>query len=66
MKCTFAIRQMAYGAVPDALDEYLQMGATTARWSWENCPTAFNAQFYRGDHEPDPFILFEAIASNDL
>ncbi|GKC94769.1 hypothetical protein Tco_1160211, partial [Tanacetum coccineum] len=26
MKCTFAIRQMAYGAVPDSLDEYLQMG----------------------------------------
>ncbi|GKE60432.1 hypothetical protein Tco_1510799, partial [Tanacetum coccineum] len=33
MKCTFAIRQMAYGAVPDALDEYLQMGATTSRKS---------------------------------
>ncbi|GJU29895.1 ALP1-like protein [Tanacetum coccineum] len=31
MKCTFAIRQMAYGAVPDALDKYLQMGATTTR-----------------------------------
>ncbi|GKC63788.1 ALP1-like protein [Tanacetum coccineum] len=31
MKCTSAIRQMAYGAVPDSLDEYLQMGATTAR-----------------------------------
>ncbi|GKA73760.1 ALP1-like protein [Tanacetum coccineum] len=32
-KCTSAILQMAYGAVPDALDEYLQMGATTARKS---------------------------------
>nr|GEV63983.1 retrovirus-related Pol polyprotein from transposon TNT 1-94 [Tanacetum cinerariifolium] len=31
MKCTFAIRQMAYRAVPYSLDEYLQMGATTAR-----------------------------------
>ncbi|GJZ05353.1 ALP1-like protein [Tanacetum coccineum] len=31
MKCTSAIRQMAYEAVPDARDEYLQMGATTAR-----------------------------------
>nr|GEY86900.1 hypothetical protein [Tanacetum cinerariifolium] len=31
MKCTSAIRQMAYGAVPDSLDGYLQMGATTAR-----------------------------------
>ncbi|GJX13427.1 putative nuclease HARBI1, partial [Tanacetum coccineum] len=88
MKCTSAIRQMAYGAVPDSLDEYLQMGATTARdslrifckhgfpgmlgsidctdWPWTNCPVAFKAQFSRGDHEPDPFILLEAIASNDL
>ncbi|GJU98112.1 ALP1-like protein [Tanacetum coccineum] len=31
MKCTFAIRQMAYEVVPDALDEYMQMGATLAR-----------------------------------
>ncbi|GKC61834.1 ALP1-like protein [Tanacetum coccineum] len=117
MKCTSAIRQMAYGAVPDSLDEYLQMGATTARdslrifckvimnlygeeflrkptytdieklyayhnekhgfpgmlgsidctnWPWANCPVAFKAQFSRGDHGPDPFILLEAIASNDL
>ncbi|GKC95288.1 ALP1-like protein [Tanacetum coccineum] len=33
MKFTSAIRQMAYGAVPNVLDEYLQMGATTARKS---------------------------------
>ncbi|GJV76142.1 hypothetical protein Tco_1507726 [Tanacetum coccineum] len=26
MKCTSAIRQIAYGAVPDALDEYMQIG----------------------------------------
>ncbi|GKE78811.1 hypothetical protein Tco_1544931 [Tanacetum coccineum] len=31
MKCTSAIRQMAYGAIPDALDEYLRMGETIAR-----------------------------------
>ncbi|GJV19660.1 ALP1-like protein [Tanacetum coccineum] len=31
MKCTFAVHQLAYGCVPDFLDEYLQMGATTAR-----------------------------------
>ncbi|GJS33462.1 ALP1-like protein [Tanacetum coccineum] len=117
MKCTSAIRQMTYGAVPDALDEYSQMGATTARkslqmfckaimelygeeflrnptftnlkklyayheeknvfpgilgsidctdWSWKNCPVAYRAQYSRGDHGPDPFILLEAIASNDL
>ncbi|GKB35635.1 ALP1-like protein [Tanacetum coccineum] len=33
MNCTSAIRQMAYGAVSDALDEYMKMGATTARKS---------------------------------
>ncbi|GJW83003.1 ALP1-like protein [Tanacetum coccineum] len=105
------------GSVPDSLDEYLQMGATTARkslrifckvimnlygeellrkptytdmekiyarhdkkhgfpemlgsidcthWPWANCPVAYRAQFSKGDHRPDPFILLEAIASNDL
>ncbi|GKD67007.1 ALP1-like protein [Tanacetum coccineum] len=117
MKCTSTIRQMAYGSILDALDEYMQMAATTARqslvafctavmelygeeflrkltytdiekfyarhdekhgftgmigiiectgWSCENWPIAFKAQFYLGDHETDPFILFEAIASQDL
>nr|GEX14699.1 hypothetical protein [Tanacetum cinerariifolium] len=33
MKCAFAIRQLAYGSVPDSLDEYMQMGATTAHKS---------------------------------
>ncbi|GJX75542.1 ALP1-like protein [Tanacetum coccineum] len=31
MKYTLAVRQLAYGCVPDSLDEYLLMGATTAR-----------------------------------
>ncbi|GJR75317.1 ALP1-like protein [Tanacetum coccineum] len=31
MKCTCAIRQLAYGVTPDSLDEYLQMGNHTAR-----------------------------------
>nr|GEV19053.1 hypothetical protein [Tanacetum cinerariifolium] len=31
MKCTSAIRQLAYDTVPDALDEYLQMGNATSR-----------------------------------
>lgn len=30
-KCTSSIRQLAYGVNPDALDEYLQMNATTIR-----------------------------------
>ncbi|GJW92908.1 ALP1-like protein [Tanacetum coccineum] len=116
-ECTSAIRQLAYGCVPDSLDEYLQKGATTARkclenfckvimnlygeeflrkptytdieklyvyhnekhgfprmlgsidctdCSWANCPAAFKAQFSKGDHGPYPFILLEAIASQDL
>ncbi|GKA93621.1 ALP1-like protein [Tanacetum coccineum] len=35
-------------------------------WPWANCPVAFRAQFSRGDHGPDPFILLKVIASNDL
>nr|GEY92612.1 ribosomal protein [Tanacetum cinerariifolium] len=48
--------------------ENLQYNEKTFRehWSWENCPVAFKAQFCRGDHDPDSFILLEAIASNDL
>nr|GEZ68226.1 protein ALP1-like [Tanacetum cinerariifolium] len=31
MKCTTAIRQLAYGTTPDAFDEYLQMSKRTVR-----------------------------------
>ncbi|GKB04405.1 ALP1-like protein [Tanacetum coccineum] len=37
-----------------------------ANWPWANCPVAYRAQFCRGDHGSDPFILLEAILSNDL
>ncbi|GJS83456.1 reverse transcriptase domain-containing protein [Tanacetum coccineum] len=68
IKCTSAIRQLAYGTIPDALDEYLQMGNATSRqyWAWFGCPIAHKAQYCKRDHGPDPFILLEAIASNDL
>nr|GEZ74395.1 protein ALP1-like [Tanacetum cinerariifolium] len=117
MKCTSVVRQLAYGCVPNSLDEYLQMGAITAcgslrifckvimnlygeeflrkptytdmkklyayhnekygfprmlesidciDWPWENCPVAFKSQFCMGDHGSDPFILLEAVASNNL
>nr|GEX68476.1 putative nuclease HARBI1 [Tanacetum cinerariifolium] len=56
---------MAYGSVPDSLDEYMQMGATTTRKSLQIF-FAFRAQFSKGYHGPYPFILLEAIASNDL
>nr|GEX41039.1 hypothetical protein [Tanacetum cinerariifolium] len=31
--CTFAIRQLTYNTVPEALDEYFHMSATTSRAS---------------------------------
>ncbi|GKD94519.1 hypothetical protein Tco_1374356, partial [Tanacetum coccineum] len=37
VKCTSAIRQLAYGVVPDFLDEYLQIGDKTSR----DCLMAF-------------------------
>nr|GEU29965.1 hypothetical protein [Tanacetum cinerariifolium] len=33
LKCTFIILQLAYDTVPDALDEYLQIGQATSRLS---------------------------------
>nr|GEX86783.1 hypothetical protein [Tanacetum cinerariifolium] len=72
MKCTFAVRQLAYGCVPDSLDEYLQIVRQLAYGCVPDSLdeylqiVAFKAQFCRGDHGPDPFILLEAIASNDL
>lgn len=35
-------------------------------WPWENCLHALKAQFCRGDHRKTPFILLEAISSQDL
>ncbi|GJW81110.1 WAT1-related protein isoform X1 [Tanacetum coccineum] len=34
VKCTSAIRQLAYVDVPDSLDEYLQIGEKTSRDCW--------------------------------
>ncbi|GKC60391.1 ribonuclease H-like domain-containing protein [Tanacetum coccineum] len=78
MKCTCAIRQLAYGVTPDSLDEYLQMGNHCARdcldfftiidcmhWEWRNCPKAWHGQFARGDKKY-PTIMLEAVASYDL
>ncbi|GJW07352.1 putative nuclease HARBI1 isoform X2 [Tanacetum coccineum] len=117
VKCTSAIRQLAYAVVPDSLDQYLQIGEKTSRdclmhfydgvielygeeylrrptqtdveklyafhenkhgfpgmigsidytkWPWAQCPQAYRAQFSRGDSGSEPFILLEAVASQDL
>ncbi|GJT53252.1 retrovirus-related pol polyprotein from transposon TNT 1-94 [Tanacetum coccineum] len=81
MKCTSTFHQLAYDSVPDALDKYLQMGVKTSRDALQafykvvmdlyggelaDYPNAYGAQYCRGDHEPHPFILLEALASQDL
>ncbi|GJV84868.1 ALP1-like protein [Tanacetum coccineum] len=35
-------------------------------YEWFSCPYAFKAQYVRRDHGPNPFILLEAVASQDL
>nr|GEW54575.1 hypothetical protein [Tanacetum cinerariifolium] len=35
-------------------------------WEWFSCLYAFKAQYVRSDHGPNPFILLEAVASQDL
>ncbi|GKB27081.1 ALP1-like protein isoform X1 [Tanacetum coccineum] len=36
------------------------------KWPWAQCPQAYRAQFSRGDSGSEPFILLEAVASQDL
>nr|GEV73418.1 retrovirus-related Pol polyprotein from transposon TNT 1-94 [Tanacetum cinerariifolium] len=45
LKCTSAIHQLAYDTVPDALNEYLQMGHATARLSLEQFCTSVMSIF---------------------
>ncbi|GKD44105.1 ALP1-like protein isoform X1 [Tanacetum coccineum] len=35
-------------------------------WEWFGCPYAFKGQYVRRDHGPNPFILLEVVASQDL
>nr|GEZ36694.1 hypothetical protein [Tanacetum cinerariifolium] len=35
-------------------------------WEWFGCPYAFKALYVRRDHGPNPFILLEVVASQDL
>ncbi|GJT68250.1 ALP1-like protein isoform X1, partial [Tanacetum coccineum] len=74
LKCTSAIRQLAYGVHADFLDEYMQINDRTSRTAldhfcqaeWFGCPYAFKAHYVRRDHGPNPFILLEAVKSQDL
>nr|GEV78357.1 hypothetical protein [Tanacetum cinerariifolium] len=35
-------------------------------WEWFDCPYSFKAQYVRRNHGPNPFILLEVVASQDL
>ncbi|GKE36528.1 ALP1-like protein isoform X1 [Tanacetum coccineum] len=35
-------------------------------WEWFDFPYDFKGKYFRGDYGPKPFILLEAIASQDL
>ncbi|GKA51748.1 ALP1-like protein [Tanacetum coccineum] len=117
LKCTSAIRQLAYDVHVDFLDEYMQISERTSRtaldhfcqavmniygpdflrkptvtdieklclhheekhgfsrmlgsldctdWEWFSCLYAFKAHYVRRDHGSNPFILLEAVVSQDL
>ncbi|GJS56894.1 ALP1-like protein isoform X1 [Tanacetum coccineum] len=85
LKCTSAIRQLAYGVHADFLDEYMQISERTSRTALDHfCQAVMNiygpdflrkptvtdieklSHYVRRDHGSDPFILLEAVASQDL
>nr|GEV07068.1 hypothetical protein [Tanacetum cinerariifolium] len=76
LKCTFAIRQVTYVDVPDALVEYLQIGEKTSRsslntllhvsWTYMERGIWKGLLIPMGDHGLDSLILLEAVASQDL
>ncbi|XP_021719320.1 uncharacterized protein LOC110686994 [Chenopodium quinoa] len=56
-KCTAAIRMLAYGTSPDAMDEYLRIGETTSRKALQHfCQgviTHFEAEYLRSPTNED-------------
>ncbi|XP_021766272.1 uncharacterized protein LOC110730755 [Chenopodium quinoa] len=56
-KCTAAIRMLAYGTCPDAMDEYLRIGKTTSRLALQHfCHgviTHFEAEYLRSPTDED-------------
>ena len=56
-KCTAAIRMLAYGVAPDAVDEYIRMGQTTSRKSMQHFTQGvikhFEAEYLRSPTDED-------------
>ncbi|GKD23237.1 ALP1-like protein [Tanacetum coccineum] len=67
MNCTSAIRQIAYGSVPDSVDEYLQMGVTTSR-SVSKCSVrpSWSYMVKSWPMNNDVNVLRQSILFNDL
>ena len=63
-RCTSAIRQLAYGDVPDSLDEYLQMSERVSRESLSNfCDGViclYAKEFLRRPTSTDVQLLYQA------
>nr|GEW59634.1 hypothetical protein [Tanacetum cinerariifolium] len=51
VKCTSAIRQLAYGSVPDSQDEYLQIGSKTDGEEYLGKPTQTDIEKIYAYHE---------------
>ncbi|GJS74843.1 reverse transcriptase domain-containing protein [Tanacetum coccineum] len=62
MKCTSAIRQLAYGIVPDFLDEYLQISTKSSRLSLDHFCTSvmeiFGPEYLRKPTMTDVLKLY--------
>ncbi|XP_035839001.1 uncharacterized protein LOC118486569 [Helianthus annuus] len=54
-KCTSAIRQLAYGFAPDALDEYIRMSERTARRWYTHTRDGHKNRFLPDSSGPDPY-----------
>ncbi|GKC35575.1 zinc finger, CCHC-type containing protein [Tanacetum coccineum] len=65
MKCTSAIRQLAYGLTPDSLDEYLQMALIVYTGNGEIAQKHGMANLLEVIKKY-PTIMLEAVASYDL
>nr|GEX39858.1 hypothetical protein [Tanacetum cinerariifolium] len=77
LKCTSAMRQMAYDTAPDAFDETYQLheqkhglpgmlgSIDCMHWEWRNCPKSLHGWFKRKDHKHQTLML-EAVADQKL
>ena len=59
MKCTSAIRQLAYNTTPDAFNEYLQMGEHTGRDCLDNFNMCIIELFNPGFLRKPTFTTFK-------